>query len=80
MKFAHRLAAREDLSSLEPLVLRGIDELERDYLDAAQIAASHAIMGLDTQLIDDGTYFVIEGDGARCRVRWLEPARHLVRR
>jgi GNAT superfamily N-acetyltransferase len=46
------------------MVTRAIDELQRDFLDEVQIAASHALMGLDTQLIDDGTYFVIEGDGA----------------
>ena len=28
----------------------------------AQIASSRAIMGIDTQLIDDGTYFVVESD------------------
>lgn len=32
------------------------------FLDAAQIAASRAIMGLDTQLVDDGTYFVVEAN------------------
>src|SRR5215212_1127895 len=32
-------------------------------LDDAQIASSRAIMGIDTQLIDDGTYFVVESDG-----------------
>jgi len=32
-------------------------------LDEAQIEASHAIMGVDTQLIDDQTYFVVECDG-----------------
>lgn len=46
------------------MVERAIDELQRDYLDATQIAASHAIMGIDTQLIDDGTYIVVEADGA----------------
>jgi GNAT superfamily N-acetyltransferase len=64
MEITHRLATRDDLPSLEPMVARAIDELQRDYLDATQIAASHAIMGIDTQLIDDGTYFVVEGDGA----------------
>jgi GNAT superfamily N-acetyltransferase len=63
MEFTHRLATREDVSSLEPMVTRAIDVLQRGYLDSTQIAASHAIMGLDTQLIDDGTYFVIERDG-----------------
>lgn len=37
-----------------------ISELQRAYLDEAQIASSRAIMGIDTQLIDDGTYFVVE--------------------
>ena len=46
------------------MVTRAIEELQLNYLDAIQIAASHAIMGLDTQLIDDGTYFVVEGDGS----------------
>jgi GNAT superfamily N-acetyltransferase len=63
MEFTHRLATRDDLPSLEPMVTRAIDELQRDYLEATQIAASHAIMGIDTQLVDDGTYFVIEASG-----------------
>ena len=46
------------------MVSRAIDELQRDYLDATQIAASHAIISIDTQLIDDGTYFAIESNGA----------------
>src|SRR4051794_15175173 len=37
-----------------------IGELQRGFLDDEQVAASRAIMGLDTQLIDDGTYFVVE--------------------
>src|SRR5712691_5560555 len=40
-----------------------IAELQRAFLDDAQIASSRAIMGIDTQLIDDGTYFVVESDG-----------------
>ena len=64
MEFSHRLATRDDLPLLEPMVTRAIDVLQRDYLDATQIAASHAIMGIDTQLIDDGTYYVIEGNEA----------------
>jgi hypothetical protein len=41
------------------LVDATIAELQRAFLDDAQIASSKAIMGIDTQLIDDGTYFVI---------------------
>jgi GNAT superfamily N-acetyltransferase len=40
-----------------------IDELQQGFLDDAQVRASHAIMGIDTQLIDDGTYFVVESNG-----------------
>ena len=39
-----------------------ISELQKGFLDESQIAASRAIMGLDTQLIADGTYFVVESD------------------
>jgi GNAT superfamily N-acetyltransferase len=58
-----RLATHADLPSLLPLVQAAIDELQRDFLDDAQIRSSHAIMGVDTQLIDDETYFVVELDG-----------------
>jgi GNAT superfamily N-acetyltransferase len=40
-----------------------ISELQKPFLDERQIASSRAIMGLDTQLIDDGTYFIVEVDG-----------------
>jgi GNAT superfamily N-acetyltransferase len=58
-----RVATHDDLPAIRPLVLAAIDELQRGFLDDAQIAASHAIMGVDVQLIDDGTYFVVESDG-----------------
>jgi hypothetical protein len=40
-----------------------ISELQRGFPDAAEIASSRAIMGMDTQLIEDGTYFVVESGG-----------------
>jgi GNAT superfamily N-acetyltransferase len=61
---AHRLAGRADLPGLAALMEAAISELQRPFLDPAQIAASRAIMGLDTQLVDDGTYFVVHLDGA----------------
>src|SRR5215217_7890993 len=48
---------------LVPLIEAAIDRLQQGFLDEAQINSSHAIMGIDTQLIDDGTYFVVELDG-----------------
>jgi GNAT superfamily N-acetyltransferase len=59
----HRLAARTDEPALSALMERAIATLLQPYLSAAQVAASRAIMGLDVQLIADGTYFVIEHDG-----------------
>jgi len=50
-----RVATRDDLARLEPLIRAAIDQLQAGFLDTRQIAASHAIMGVDTQLIDDGT-------------------------
>jgi GNAT superfamily N-acetyltransferase len=60
----HRLARRSDLDSLRSLMHASIAELQKPYLSATQIDSSRTIMGLDTQLIDDGTYFVVEDDGA----------------
>ena len=63
----HRLARREDIPALTRLMDRAISELLKPYLDSVQIEASRRIMGLDTQLIEDGTYFVIEqGQIAGC--------------
>ena len=38
-------------------------ELQRGFLNPAQIEASRTIMGLDRQLVADRTYFVVEQDG-----------------
>lgn len=56
----HRLATRNDLERLRALMHAAISELQAPFLDAAQIESSRSIMGLDTQLIDDGTYFLVE--------------------
>ena len=58
-----RLAGTEDLPALLPLIRAAITELQQGFLDDAQIRASQAIMGLDTQLIEDKTYFVVESGG-----------------
>jgi GNAT superfamily N-acetyltransferase len=63
MNLTHRVAVRADLPALAPLIDAAIGELQKGFLDAAQIHASRAIMGVDTQLVDDGTYFVVEADG-----------------
>jgi GNAT superfamily N-acetyltransferase len=59
----HRLATRADLAALTALMEAAIAELQKPFLSAAEIAASRTIMGLDSQLVDDGTYFLVEADG-----------------
>ncbi|GER00455.1 acetyltransferase [Iodidimonas gelatinilytica] len=61
---AIRLATMVDLEPLTDLMDRAINELQKGFLDAQQIAASRAIMGIDTQLIRDETYFVVLWNGA----------------
>jgi GNAT superfamily N-acetyltransferase len=63
MTLTSRLATRDDIPALAPLMRAAIEELQKGFLDEAQIESSHAIMGLDKQLIDDGTYFIVECDG-----------------
>ena len=63
MALTSRLARREDLPALLPLVEAAIGGLQKGFLDDAQIRSSRAIIGIDTRLIDDGTYCVIELDG-----------------
>jgi len=60
----HRVARRDDIALLKALMHAAIHELQAPYLPPDAVAASFDIMGLDTQLIDDGTYFVIESAGA----------------
>ncbi|WP_345635215.1 GNAT family N-acetyltransferase [Rugosimonospora acidiphila] len=61
--FDSRRAGIEDVPKLAAVMNAAIGELQRGFLTEAQIASSRAIMGLDTQLIHDGTYFVVESDG-----------------
>ena len=62
-EFTSRLAVSADIPALMVLMDAAITELQRAFLDEAQIESSRAIMGIDTQLIDDGTYFVVESEG-----------------
>ncbi|QIG81471.1 GNAT family N-acetyltransferase [Stakelama tenebrarum] len=55
-----RWAERRDLPRLRALMERAIEALQHGLLSPEQIAASHAIMGLDTQLVEDGTYLIAE--------------------
>jgi GNAT superfamily N-acetyltransferase len=58
-----RHAVLVDCDAIRALMAASIRELQKDYLTPDQIEASFAGMGLDTQLIMDGTYFVVlDGD------------------
>lgn len=59
-ELSYRLACRADLEAIHALMTAAMEELQKPYLSAAQIASSRAIMGLDSQLVDDGTYFIVE--------------------
>ncbi|MGN6376890.1 MAG: GNAT family N-acetyltransferase [Sphingomonas sp.] len=61
--FKTRWAVKEDLAALRALMKRSIDTLQAGLLSPEQVEASHAIMGLDTQLIEDGTYLIAERAG-----------------
>jgi GNAT superfamily N-acetyltransferase len=59
----HRIAQHTDLEALKVLMDAAISENQKSFLDNSQIVSSQAIMGLDTQLIGDGTYFIVEAAG-----------------
>jgi GNAT superfamily N-acetyltransferase len=61
--FTHRLATREDLPVLREVMERSIRTLIGARLPPEAVEASFEIMGVDTTLIDDGTYFVVECEG-----------------
>lgn len=58
--FHTRRATAADLPALRILMARAIDTLQAGFLSPEQVTASRAVMGLDTQLVTDGTYLVVE--------------------
>jgi GNAT superfamily N-acetyltransferase len=60
---ALRRATEADLPALRAMMARAIAELQTGFLSPEQVEASKAVMGLDTQLIADGCYFLAEIDG-----------------
>lgn len=63
-----RVASLEDLPTLKALMDESIGRLQAGFLTPEQVQASHGVMGIDTQLVRDGTYFVVEiaGQCAGC--------------
>jgi len=59
MAFSYRLATEADLPDLRALMEAAIAQLQKPFLTEAEIAASRLVMGLDTQLVTDRTYFIV---------------------
>ena len=55
-----RVATWEDLAPLRALSDRSVRELSGAYTAAQIDGAIHSVLGVDSQLIEDGTYFVAE--------------------
>ena len=62
MEFTNRVVVAADVPELTALMDQAIGQLQRPFLDDAHIASSRAIMGIDSQLIEDGTYFVVHSN------------------
>jgi GNAT superfamily N-acetyltransferase len=60
-QFAIRLATAEDIPVLQGLIEKSVRVLQREDYSAEQLeAALGTAYGVDTQLIADGTYYVVE--------------------
>jgi GNAT superfamily N-acetyltransferase len=59
MGYTHRIATADDMAALEVVMRAAIGELQKGFLSPEEIESSRAIMGIDTQLIKDGTYYVV---------------------
>lgn len=72
-----RIATEADIGEISALMRLSIERLQRGFLTPEQIAASWAGMGLDRQLIEDGTYFcVFDGDELAGCGGWSRRATH----
>ena len=58
-----RTATAADIPALRAIMELSIEQLQSGFLSPEQVVASRAVMGLDTQLVTDGTYLVVE-DGS----------------
>lgn len=59
-----RAATNDDVPALRELIGRSVRELQAEWYTPEQIeAAASSVFGVDTQLIEDGTYYVAEIGG-----------------
>ena len=64
MAYNIRLATLEDRSRIQQLIVESARGLSREHYSNAQIETAIATtFGVDTSLIEDGTYFVAENEG-----------------
>ena len=59
MSFSHRVATHDDINDIVALMSLSMSRLLPDVLSPEQVKKSNASMGLDTQLLDDETYFLV---------------------
>ena len=76
----HRQAVLADIPAISDLMDRAIGQLQAGFLTDAEIAASRAHMGLDTQLIIDGSYFLVSLGDQLAGCGGVERSGDLVRR
>jgi GNAT superfamily N-acetyltransferase len=62
--FSIRFARKEDIPTLEVLIPLSVRALQASFYSPAQMeAALGTVFGVDRQLINDGTYFIVEHAG-----------------
>ncbi len=57
-----RIATRDDIPAIEALMSSSMAALLPKFLDEKQVERSSESMGVDTLLVDDGTYFLVYVD------------------
>ncbi len=57
-----RIATRDDIPAIESLMAASMAALLPKFLDEKQVERSSESMGVDTLLVDDGTYFLVYVD------------------
>ncbi len=62
-ELTHRIATEADIPALVALMDRSIAGPLAAFLTPDQINASRRLMGIDSQLIADRTFFIVEADG-----------------
>lgn len=59
-----RVARREDIPALQEVIALSVRQLQAEHYSVSQReGALGTVFGVDSQLVDDGTYFVAELDG-----------------